>query len=76
MCNDRKMSTEQQTALELLVDSCGLDLVLAGLANICAGKSDHILANWEDRNASRAWLSAMVVCDHAATRNQVHKVSE
>lgn len=74
--NERKMSTEQQNALEALVDSCGLDLVLIGLANICAEKSEHILTNWEDRGASGAWLKAMTVCDRAGQTWSVTKVSE
>ena len=56
---ERTMTSHQQHQLELLVDSCGLQLVLGGLANICADKSAHVLENWQDRALSVAWMRAM-----------------
>lgn len=68
---DRQMTDEQLNQLETLVDACGLDLVLIGLANICAEKSDHVLTNWQDHSLANAWMKAMTVCDLAGTDPRV-----
>jgi hypothetical protein len=73
---DRKMTQQQQDALEALVDACGLDLVLTGLANICAAKSDHILTNWQDRGLADAWCQAMTACDVVADDKRIAAVSQ
>jgi hypothetical protein len=72
---DRKMKSDQQDQLEALVDACGLDLVLIGLANICAAKSDHVLTNWQDRSLANAWMRAMTCLDKASSRPAVQDVS-
>jgi hypothetical protein len=72
---DRIMTSAQQDALEALVDSCGLDLVLSGLGNICASKSDHVLTNWQDRRLADCWMKAMTVCDRAADNSAIGAVS-
>ena len=41
--------------LEELVDSHGLKGVLTDLSEICYQKSQHMLENWQDTEASRAW---------------------
>jgi len=41
--------------LEGLVDTHGLDKVVATLSEICSGKADHLAENWQDENASEAW---------------------
>ena len=72
---DRSISRQQQDALEALVDSCGLDLVIGSLANICAGKSDHVLVNWQDRGLANLWAKAMTACDRLADTLTIKAVS-
>lgn len=72
---DRSMTSAQQDQLEALVDVCGLDLVLAGLANICAAKSDHVLCNWQDRSLANAWMGAMTYLDAVSCSNRIKAIS-
>jgi hypothetical protein len=73
---DRSMSSQQQDQLEALVDACGLDLVLGGLADICAAKSDYVLTNWQDRSLADAWMRAMTKIDVASTVECIKEVSQ
>jgi hypothetical protein len=59
---DRSMTTEQQTALEDLVDACGLEGVLYMLADVCADKAEHINHSWQDQVLARRWLLARTKC--------------
>ena len=72
---DRQMTSEQQSILEDLVDACGLDLVLTGLASMCAAKSDHAIVNWQDRSLANAWMQAMTECDKTASKPSIIAVS-
>lgn len=52
------MRRDDEVALEALVDRYDLDRVLDMLADICHGKADHLLTNWQDPRAARAWTKA------------------
>lgn len=73
---DTTMTGAQQFQLEQLVDACGLDGVIAGLANICAAKSDHTLVNWQDRQLANAWMRAMTTLDQFADDWRIKEVSQ
>jgi hypothetical protein len=47
-----------EATLEELIDTQSLTDVLAAIARICEGKSEHLLANWQDKPASKDWDSA------------------
>jgi len=72
---DRLMTQVQQDQLEALVDACGLDLVLGGLANICAEKAAHLDSNWQDHTSARYWLKAMNAIDTLACKPVIETVS-
>ncbi len=74
--NTRLMTSDQQDQLEALIDRCGLNLVLGGIANICAAKSDHVLVHYQDRALADAWMKAMTVCDRAGDNRSIAVVSE
>jgi hypothetical protein len=48
---------EQQfkSELESLIDSKGLGYILNSLVDICNGKADHVLENWQDKELYRQW---------------------
>lgn len=69
------MTGIQQDQLEQLVDACGLNGVLAGLANICCAKSDHTLVNWQDRQLANAWMRAMTAIDQFTDDSRIEEVS-
>lgn len=50
--------TEQQLLerLENLVDRTSLKAVVGALSAMCAEKSEHIGANWQDRELAHCWL--------------------
>ena len=73
--SDRTMTSVQQDELERLVDACGLDLVLGGLANICARKAGHLVSNWQDKAAAKAWLRAMSRIDNMSYHSSIEQVS-
>lgn len=41
--------------LERMVDRTSLGTVLCALAEVCALKSEHVAANWQDRALSALW---------------------
>jgi hypothetical protein len=45
-------------ALESMVDATSLEDVLSGLAEICWGKAEHVMASYQDGELSRAWNRA------------------
>ena len=49
------MNQYEMDRLEDLVDQCGMDSVIAALAEIAGGKAQHLADNWQDYNGSRAW---------------------
>lgn len=44
-----------QLELEALIDHWGAHTVLAELADIAYGKSEHLRSNWQDEPAARLW---------------------
>lgn len=53
-------------ALEDAVDRHGMVAVVEALALVCAGKSDHLAANWQDVPASKRWTAAARAFDRLA----------
>lgn len=49
------MTTEESTALEMLVDRIGIAEVLRGLGSICVEKADHIRASYNDKHTAAVW---------------------
>jgi hypothetical protein len=47
-----------QSTLEGMVDTYGLNLVLEMLSEICGEKGEHLRANWQDEIAARRWDKA------------------
>jgi hypothetical protein len=54
--------------LERLVDEHGLRAVLEALAEVCGGKAEHVLANWQDKALAKAWDRAGSTLERAAAR--------
>jgi hypothetical protein len=52
------MDTELQQQLETVVDEHTLSSVLDNLALVCFAKSEHLQANWQDKNTAAAWDKA------------------
>jgi hypothetical protein len=46
-----KLTTEQSTQLELLVDAVGLVAVVEGLSLVCFDKQSHLAENWQDSSS-------------------------
>ena len=51
---------KQMDALEGLVDSAGLAIVLVALSNICNAKADHVREAWQDEALAARWEAAAV----------------
>lgn len=66
----------QQTALENLIDDCGLYEVLASTMIICGDKAAHIRASYADKNTARAWDRAAAAVRTAAESKAVDAVSQ
>jgi hypothetical protein len=54
--------------LEQLIDRNGLDAVLDALRDICAEKAEHVLTNWQDKQAAKDWDQAAGVLDRASAK--------
>lgn len=62
------VKTDQQIefTLEEFIDQCGLQGVLAMLANVTREKAEHIRCNWQDRALAAMWDEAARAIDHAS----------
>lgn len=49
---------EVQESIEQLIDSTTLDSVLGALVAVCDAKAEHLLSNWQDKQAAAAWRRA------------------
>ena len=74
MSNGKDLSQHQETALELLIDECGLCAVLQSLSSICDQKSSHILESYNDKQLSKAWASASGVIGLAVSSDWIMEV--
>lgn len=54
--------------LEELIDRTSLTEVLRMIEEICYGKAEHVMVNWQDKNLSRAWTRAAAEMDKVASR--------
>ena len=52
-----QLTTDESTDLELLIDRCGLNTVLAAIAVICEGKREHLISNWQDHAQAKTWCT-------------------
>ena len=48
-------SSQWFDATEQQIDMAGMEEVLYALAEICEGKADHIVTNWQDRPLAAKW---------------------
>ena len=55
-----------KTMLEQLIDRDGLEPVLRAIEEICHGKAEHVLTNWQDEKLARTWNRAGVAVGRAA----------
>lgn len=55
---DRDMTEAERDALEGLLDAVGLGALLEGLSEVLEAKADHLLSNWTDGRAARAYQEA------------------
>lgn len=60
------MTDNLETELEALIDRHGLTHVVNTLSVICAEKADHLIGNWQDKNAAKVWAADSRVLDKAA----------
>lgn len=54
--------------LETLLDENTLSGVLDALSEVCNLKATHLLENWQDKGAAKAWLRAQAQIDRASQR--------
>lgn len=54
----KDLTQEQETALELLIDSNGLCAILQSLSSIYDQKGEHILSTYQDHALAKAWARA------------------
>lgn len=47
--------TISESDIERLIDTMGIDSVLADIGGICAEKAEHIRHNWQDGTLARRW---------------------
>jgi hypothetical protein len=55
---NNRLTTEEMGQLERLIDRHHIFAVLDAMADICHGKSEHVLTAWQDVARSRAWAAA------------------
>jgi hypothetical protein len=53
----RDLDTPERETLERLIDARGLSSVLMALSEICGEKSEHLLANWQDKKLAKDWAT-------------------
>ena len=51
------LNKQEAFDLESLVDRRGIDSVLMALSEICGGKSEHVLSNWQDKALACRWAT-------------------
>ena len=64
--NDQELADQ----LEALVDARGLSAVLVALSEVCYGKAEHLVSNWQEKPASNAWAKSGNAIAKATTRIQ------
>ena len=57
MTTDTKLTEQQLTDLEALIDSRGIDQVLMAISEICGDKAEHIATNWQDAVLAKRWAT-------------------
>lgn len=76
---NRNLTEDERDALERLIDSTNLNVVLQGLSWICEERADHIQSNYEMEMwidpLARKWYHAAGVIGMAATDRHVMAVS-
>lgn len=53
-----RLSQEEKTCLETMIDGHSFSDVLQALANIAYGKSEHLMENWRDSVSAKYWQKA------------------
>ncbi|RPJ72605.1 MAG: hypothetical protein EHM24_09115 [Acidobacteria bacterium] len=61
-----RLADVEVVALEAMIDSVGLSMVLAEIAAICEGKAEHVTANWQEQGLGRLWDECADRVDTAA----------
>jgi len=52
-----KLDNHDKDTLEAMIDGASVCEVLAALAEICDGKAEHVLTNWQDKALAREWTA-------------------
>lgn len=52
---NRDLTSDEKTALELLIDATDASAVLIAFSEICAEKAEHIRTNYNDHTLARRW---------------------
>lgn len=60
------LTPEQKLSLESMIDSDDLPSVLNAISEICDGKAEHLVTNWQDPASARLWSRAGKVIDRCA----------
>lgn len=71
----RDLTKAEKEALELLIDSASLQSVIMGLSEICGGKAEHVLTNWQDKATAREWSTAEGLLGFMVTNPTICRVS-
>jgi hypothetical protein len=51
-------NTQNQDAIEDMIDKSNLADVLGAIVNICHEKAEHLESNWQDQGAAKLWKHA------------------
>lgn len=52
------MTHDDKLALEKLIDIYGLHGLMAGLADVCQAKAEHLRVEWQDPQTGHTWDKA------------------
>lgn len=44
-----------QNVVEEMIDASSVAAVADAIEEVCNGKAEHLLTNWQDRGAAKAW---------------------
>jgi hypothetical protein len=54
--------------LEQIIDKTSLSAVLCTISEICYGKEDHLVSNWQDQDTAKQWHKAGRIVDSCAVK--------
>lgn len=72
----KDLTLDQEIALEVLIDECGLAAVLQSLSSVCDQKGEHILSSYADRDLAKAWATAGGVIGLMSISREISRIGE